>query len=141
MIITIIAVSILDIGFILSILYDRTHIVDCLDEGFISAITIVGMFFTVLCLTFIGRVQISYELNYQTYKMQRENLTAELTKASELTISITNTDLGSRIDKYNRFILSERTLSANPWVSWFYNAKVGSLETISASDYYTVVSK
>ena len=140
MILTIIFIVLLIIGIIGLIIYWCSNSDDILCD--ISAIlALLSGLALVISLIWITSVQLNVESVYQAYKTKRENIIVELTKASKLTISITNTDLGSRIDNYNSFILQERIMSGNPWTSWFHNAKVGSLDTISVADYYTAISK
>ena len=46
-----------------------------------------------------------------------------------------NERLLSEIQSFNEEIATTKYYSENPWVNWFYNEKIGSIETIDIKEY------
>ena len=122
MLITIILIALVICGGML-IAFDRYH------ESFLGFIcTFTGGLCLVIALTIIALVQIPAKTDYQKAVYQKEVLEYRLENANENIVG--NELLYNDIVEFNNDLTSVKKWSANPWTSWFNNAKIATINYI-----------
>ena len=103
--------------------FDKYH------ESFLGFIcTFTGGLCLVIALTIIALVQIPAKTDYQKAVYQKEVLEYRLENANENIVG--NELLYNDIVEFNNDLISVKKWSANPWTSWFNNAKIATINYI-----------
>ena len=122
MLITIILIALLICGGML-IAFNEYH------ESFVGTMFVaLGAVSLVFAVAFIASEQIRAENNYQKTMYQKEVLEYRLQNQDENIVG--NELLYNDIVEFNNNLRDVKKWSANPWTSWFNNAKIATINYI-----------
>jgi hypothetical protein len=99
----------------------------------VAAICIVlGGFLLLICLVMIPVAQIPKEADYQATLNEKEVLEYRLENQEDNVLE--NSILYNDIVEFNNKVIMHKVNSNNLWINWFYNKKLGQIDTIEVKE-------
>ena len=129
MIITLIAVALVVIGIVCVIIDCNTN--KGVSTEIYTPISLVGITALIVSLVIICSVQINRDVDYQNKLYERTTLEYRLENVEANTTG--NELLYRDIVKFNNSLRMTKKWANNPWVSWFFNGDIATIDYIEIS--------
>ena len=134
MIITLIAISLIIIAIVGSLILDKTHFSDIVDDivCFIAALS--GLFGGVaifICLLLILSSHFDVDYDIHNAQLERDSIIKQLEYIDAEYENVSKVEIIQKVYEWNQKVYGEKHGSENLWINWFYSKKYAdSLEYI-----------